>query len=208
MFIGVAGIIGAGKSTFTQQLAEHLGFEAAYEPVEKNVYLADFYRDMRRWGAMMQIYLLAKRFEQHQQIVWSSGPGVVQDRTIYEDTIFAQMLADSGHIDARDYATYRSLFEMMKRFLAYPDVIVYLRVHPEVAHGRIQKRARSVENTITMDYLLKLNAGYEKFVSEIGRWTRVVTFDWNEYGDVADVAERVQEEAAKSVDFLRDLKRI
>ena len=46
MFIGIAGIIGAGKSTLCQQLAEHLGFEAFREPVDDNPYLNDFYADM------------------------------------------------------------------------------------------------------------------------------------------------------------------
>ena len=70
MFIGIAGIIGAGKSTLAQSLADHLGYATYNEPVDDNPYLDDFYADMNRWGAMMQIHLLFRRFEQHQQIVW------------------------------------------------------------------------------------------------------------------------------------------
>ena len=69
MFIGISGIIGAGKSTLTQKLAENLGYLAFNEPVKDNPYLEDFYSDMNRWGAMMQIHLLFRRVEQHQQIV-------------------------------------------------------------------------------------------------------------------------------------------
>ena len=73
----------------------HLGYEAFNEPVKENPYLEDFYADMNRWGAMMQIHLLFRRFEQHQQIVWNSKKGTVQDRTIYED---ARMLHEAGFI--------------------------------------------------------------------------------------------------------------
>jgi deoxyadenosine kinase len=122
MFIGIAGIIGAGKSTLAQSLADHLGYDTYNEPVDDNPYLDDFYADMNRWGAMMQIHLLFRRFEQHQQIVWKKEKGAVQDRTIYEDTIFARMLHEAGFIDKRDYETYLGHFNIMKRFLVYPDI--------------------------------------------------------------------------------------
>ena len=118
MFIGISGIIGAGKSTLAQNLAKHLGYEAFNEPVKDNPYLEDFYTDMNRWGAMMQIHLLFRRFEQHQQIVWNSKKGAVQDRTIYEDSIFARMLYEEGFIDQRDYDTYLGHFNLMKRLFS------------------------------------------------------------------------------------------
>ena len=208
MFIGIAGIIGAGKTTLTRDLAEHLGYEAFYEPVKENVYLADFYEDMNRWGAMMQLYLLAKRFEQHQQIVWRAGKGAVQDRTIYEDTIFARLLHEGGCIDDRDYDTYVGHFNVMKRFLLYPDVLIYLQVDPEISMKRIAERARSEEGGITMEYMEKLHQGYEGFASEMSRYTRVLTLDWNEYLETAEVARLAQEEMNDNREFLRDLKRI
>ena len=208
MFIGIAGIIGAGKTTLTRKLADHLGYEAFHEPVEENLYLSDFYEDMKRWGAMMQLYLLFKRFEQHQQIVWGAGKGAVQDRTIYEDTIFARMLHEAGFIDERDYGTYVGHFNVMKRFLLYPDVLVYLRVDPEVSMKRIAERGRAAEREITPDYMQKLHAGYEDFVSEMGRYTRVLTLEWNEYREPEEVARLVREEMSDNLKFLRDLKRI
>ena len=145
MFIGIAGIIGAGKTTLCQRLADHLGYEAFNEPVEDNPYLADFYADMGRWGGMMQIHLLFRRFEQHQRIVWNKEKGAVQDRTIYEDTIFARLLHEAGFIDKRDYETYVGHFNVMKRFLVYPDVLIYLRVEPEVSMERVRERGRDEE---------------------------------------------------------------
>ena len=208
MFIGIAGIIGAGKTTLTRNLADHLGYEAFYEPVKENIYLADFYKDMNRWGAMMQLYLLFKRFEQHQKVVWGTEKGAVQDRTIYEDTIFAGMLHDADLIDDRDYDTYMGHFNIMKRFLLYPDVLVYLKVDPEISMRRIAERGRVVERGITIEYMEKLHNGYEKFVSEMGRYTRVLTLDWNDYREPAEVARLVKEEMTNNLEFLRDLKRI
>lgn len=208
MFIGIAGIIGAGKTTLTRDLAATLGYEAFYEPVKENVYLADFYQDMKRWGAMMQLYLLTKRFEQHQRVIWASHKGAVQDRTIYEDTIFARKLHEAGLIDDRDYEVYCGHFAIMKRFLVYPDVLVYLQVDPKRAFERIQKRGRDVERTVTAEYLERLNEGYEQFAQEMTRYTRVLTIDWNEYRPTEEVARLVEEEMDTHLEFLRDLKRI
>ena len=172
MFIGIAGIIGAGKSTLAQSLADHLGYDTYNEPVDDNPYLDDFYADMNRWGAMMQIHLLFRRFEQHQQIVWKKEKGAVQDRTIYEDTIFARMLHEAGFIDKRDYETYLGHFNIMKRFLVYPDILIYLRVSPETSMQRIQERGRDAEGEITLEYMQKLHQGYESFIAEMDHYTR------------------------------------
>ena len=45
LFIGIAGLIGAGKTTLADALAEHLELPVYYEPVGDNEYLEDFYRD-------------------------------------------------------------------------------------------------------------------------------------------------------------------
>jgi len=206
MFIGIAGIIGAGKSTLAQSLANYLGYFTYNEPVDDNPYLDDFYADMNRWGAMMQIHLLFRRFEQHQQIVWKKEKGAVQDRTIYEDTIFARMLHEAGFIDQRDYETYLGHFNIMKRFLVYPDVLIYLRVTPDVSMQRIQERGRDAEGGITLEYMKKLHQGYENFIAEMDHYTRVLTLDWNDYMETDDVAKMVKEKSNENREFIRNLK--
>jgi deoxyadenosine kinase len=70
-------------------LGEELGLPVHYEDVEGNSYLSDFYKDQAKYSFQLQIYLLNQRFRQHQQIIWTGGG--VQDRTIYEDTVFAKV---------------------------------------------------------------------------------------------------------------------
>src|SRR5512143_2306622 len=146
-FIGIAGIIGAGKTTLAKALGEHLQLDVHYEPVIDNEYLADFYRDTARYSFAMQIYLLNRRFQQHQEIIWR-GKSAVQDRTIYEDSIFAKMLAKTGLMDERDYKTYVQLFRNMSNFMCKPSVIIYLDVSPADSAERIRMRSRDVESKI------------------------------------------------------------
>ena len=110
-----------------------------YEPVIDNIYLEDFYADMKRYSFPLQVYLLNARFKQQQQIIWS-GRGGVQDRTIYEDSVFARMLRNSGLMDERDFQTYQSLFNHMSNFMKKPNIIVHLDVSPEESLRRIKLR--------------------------------------------------------------------
>ncbi len=193
LFIGIAGMIGAGKSTLATALGEHLEIDVYYEPVEDNEYLEDFYRDTRRYSFAMQIYLLNRRFQQHQEIIWR-GRSAVQDRTIYEDSIFAKMLAESDLMDERDYRTYSELFRHMSNFMCKPNVIVYLEVSPELSQARIRQRGREVEGGVSLEYLTALHKGYEAFVADISRVIPVIRVDYDRYATAEEMARVIQRE--------------
>jgi deoxyadenosine kinase len=200
-FYGIAGMIGAGKSTLATALGRHLGLDVYYEPVEDNIYLEDFYRDTARYSFPTQIYLLNRRFQQHQEIIWR-GRGAVQDRTIYEDAIFARMLADSGLMEERDYQTYVSLFRHMSRFMCKPTAIIYLDVSAERSLERIGERGRAVEGNISLTYLQQLHTEYERFVADISRRIPTIRVSWDEYRDVEEMAE-VVERATRDASYLK-----
>jgi len=193
IFIGIAGMIGAGKSTLATALGEHLGIDAYYEPVADNDYLEDFYADTKRYSFAMQVYLLNRRFQQHQEIIWK-GRSAVQDRTIYEDSIFARMLAETDLMDPRDYRTYQQLFRHMSNFMCKPSVIVYLDVTPATSMERIRARSRGVEADIQLSYLEALHAGYEHFVQEISRVIPVIRIDYERFATADEMAEVIKRE--------------
>jgi deoxyadenosine kinase len=180
--------------------------------VETNPYLEDFYQDINRWTFNMQMFLLAARFRQHQEVIWDPchrhNGGVGQDRTIYEDTIFARMHREDGLMDDRDWETYNSHFHVMQGFLRYPDVIIYLRVEPEVAMERIKSRGREAEKGMDLHYLQRLHEGYDEFADEMQRYTVVVPIDWSEYKPIAEVADLVDTATTRKQKFLRSLRRI
>ena len=191
MFIGIAGMIGAGKSTLATSLGRHLGIDVYYEPVEDNEYLEDFYRDTPRYAFATQIYLLNKRFAQHQEIIWR-GRSAVQDRTIYEDSIFAKMLATTGLMDERDYRTYIELFRNMSNFMCKPNVIVYLDVSPEKSLERIRSRARGMETGISLEYLRALYRGYEEFIGDVSRVIPVISVDYDRFATAEEMASVIE----------------
>jgi len=204
-FIGIAGLIGAGKTTLAKALGEHLHLDVHYEPVIDNEYLTDFYRETARYSFAMQIYLLNRRFQQHQEIIWR-GRGGVQDRTIYEDAIFAKTLRDLGQMDSRDYETYVSLFRNLSNFMCRPNAIVYLDVTPENSLKRIKQRSRDCESVVGLDYLHRLYDNYEEFVQDISRLIPVIRVGWNEFWEVEEIAAAITREYTQT-SFLRQVTR-
>ncbi|MDT0553132.1 MAG: deoxynucleoside kinase [Bacteroidetes bacterium MedPE-SWsnd-G1] len=169
MHVAIAGNIGAGKTTLTKLLAKHYKWTPHYESVDENPYLDDFYGEMERWSFNLQVFFLNSRFRQVLELR-QSGKNIIQDRTIYEDaSIFAPNLHAMGLMTNRDFNNYASLFELMENLVTPPDLLIYLRGSIEKLVGQIHKRGRDYENTISIDYLSRLNERYEAWVSQYSK---------------------------------------
>lgn len=164
MHIAIVGNIGAGKTTLTELLCKHMGFDPQYEAVDNNPYLEDFYGDMKRWSFNLQIYFLNTRFQQIMEIQ-NGTKNIIQDRTIYEDAyIFAENLHEMGLMTSRDYQNYRSIFDNITSFIKPPDLLIYLRASVPTLVNNIQRRGREYEAGIRLDYLSKLNDKYKSWI--------------------------------------------
>ncbi|MEC8396827.1 MAG: deoxynucleoside kinase [Bacteroidota bacterium] len=165
MYFAIAGNIGAGKTSLAELLSKHYGWEAHLEDVIDNPYLDDFYNHMERWSFNLQIYFLNSRFRQ-LDVFRTSDKKYIQDRTIYEDAhIFAPNLHAMGLMNQRDFNNYQSLFRLMESMIQGPNILIYLRSSiPNLVH-KIHKRGREYENSISIEYLSRLNERYEAWIS-------------------------------------------
>jgi deoxyadenosine/deoxycytidine kinase len=120
---------------------------------------------MERWSFNPQIYFLKSRFELLLKIK-NINNVIVQDRTIYEDAhIFAPNLKSMGLMNQRDFKNYQELFELMESQIQGPDLLIYLRSNIPNLVNKIHKRGREYENSISIDYLSRLNERYEAWTS-------------------------------------------
>lgn len=166
MHLAVSGNIGSGKTTLTEKLAKHYGWRAEFEAVDQNPYLPDFYEDMKRWAFHLQVYFLNSRYNQIRKIQ-ESPLSTIQDRTIYEDAyIFAANLYKSKLLTERDYWNYKTLFDSMITHVKAPDLLIYLKADIPKLVGQIEKRGRSYETAMRIDYLKNLNSHYEDWIAE------------------------------------------
>jgi len=164
--IAIAGNIGSGKSTLTQLLARHYGWEPRYEAVATNPYLEDYYRDIPRWSFNMEVFFLKERFRDLIAISQAQHT-IIQDRSIFEGVyVFMENNRDMGNLSDRDYETFMELFQQMMSVVKLPDLLIYLRASVPHLVGNIQQRGRNYEQTIQLEYLENLNRRYEKFIAD------------------------------------------
>lgn len=199
MHLAVSGNIGSGKTTLTEKLAKHYGWKAEFEAVDDNPYLPDFYEDMKRWAFHLQVYFLNSRFNQIKKIQESTIP-TIQDRTIYEDAyIFASNLYKSKLLTERDYWNYRSLFDSMVSHVKAPDLLIYLKADIPKLVGQIEKRGRSYETAMRIDYLKNLNSHYEDWIGNY-KEGKLLIVDVNELDfverpeDFSFIVEKIERE--------------
>lgn len=172
--IVLAGTIGAGKSSLTEIISDHLGSEAFYESVEDNEVLPLFYADPKKYAFLLQIYFLNKRFDSIKQAL--SHENNVLDRSIYEDSLLFHLNADLGRANETEVKVYDSLLENMLQELPYaahkkrPDLLVHIKISFPKMLERIQRRGRPYEQVeqdpALYDYYKELNNRYEKWFEE------------------------------------------
>ena len=176
MFIAVAGNIGAGKTTLTELLARHYGWEPKFEAVATNPYMEDYYKDIHRWSFCLETFFLKERFRDLLAIS-QTDKDVIQDRSIFEGVhVFAANNQAMGNMEQRDYTTFMELFQQMTSVARMPDLMIYLRASIPHLVANIQKRGRGYEQSIPIDYLQNLNNRYEDFINNKYEG-RVLTID-------------------------------
>ena len=111
-------------------------------------------------------------------------------RQVYEDAnVFARALHDAGVMDARDYASYATMYDAVRRALRPPDLLVYLRASLPTLRAHIAVRGRAFEQRIEDDYLVRLGRLYEAWV-EAYDLSPVVVIDADRFDVVGRPADR------------------
>lgn len=141
-------MIGSGKTTLTTLLAEHLGTQPFYEPVEENPILPLYYEDQKKYGFHLQLYFLNKRFKMIKDALKDNNN--ILDRFIGEDKLFAYRNYKNGNMLKEEWDMYSELLDNMMEDIdgmpkKSPDLLIYLETDFETVVSRIKKRGRDYE---------------------------------------------------------------
>jgi deoxyadenosine/deoxycytidine kinase len=69
-----------------------------------------------------------------------------------------------GLMTNRDFENYKSIFNTLDSFVKDPDLLIYLRSGIPNLVDQIHKRGRDYENSISIEYLSRLNERYEAWI--------------------------------------------
>jgi deoxyadenosine/deoxycytidine kinase len=201
MLIGVAGMVGTGKTTLARALSERFGLQMALESVDAdNPWLESFYGgpdEMRAYALQLQLHFLATRFASMRRMRGLGGSWVL-DRTWYEDAeIFARGLFEQGLMTSAEWMLYRLLYaELLYSPAARPPrLLIYLHAPLETVVERIATRGRPKEKDTSLDYWAALHGRYIRWIADFHHCP-VLPLDVRDYDLVTD-PEAVEEIAGR-----------
>ena len=188
--IAIAGNMGTGKSTLVDFLHRTYGVVPFYEPNDHNPYLADFYKDMKRWAFQSQLYFLSNKFRLHQELDRQAGV-VALDRTIFEDAeIFATALHQMRKISRRDWETYQGFYSAILDAIRPPDLMIYLKCSMRTLRQRIRLRGRKMEQDVPPAYLKRLERLYDTWIEHYSM-SEVLVLETDQLDYINDIMHRL-----------------
>lgn len=158
--IAVEGGIGVGKTTLAQGLAAKVDAKLLLETIDDNPFLELFYQDPERHGLSVQLSFLFSRLKQWQTLVQQDlfQSIIISDYLFAKDRLFAMT-----NLSDEEFNLYNQVANLVAINLPKPNLVIYLQSTPEIAMKRIQQRNRSMEKSITLDYLKQVTATYDKY---------------------------------------------
>lgn len=175
-FIVIEGLIGVGKTSLCRILQERWKAKLVLEPCDDNPFLAAFYADRDRHAFPAQMFYLATRFAQQQNLLQTDlfENLVVADYIFAKDRLFAEETLSGDELDL-----YYRFANLLAGGIPKPDFVIFLDAPTEVVQKRIQRRAIDSEQVIEAEYLDSLRARYYRL--------------WDQYDDapiyVVDTSE-------------------
>lgn len=181
--VSLDGLPGAGKSWLLRQLDSFISNVSnrkvicLQEPVEEwsklkdssgNTLFSLYYKNQSRYSLAFQLQVLHTRFELFEKTILQNPDAIIiTERDIVTDCeVFTKMLYDDGKFQEIEFMLYKRLFNSylsrLKKMCPVSTYRIWLEVSPAVCMGRIAKRGREEEKTITIEYLEILEQ-YHKF---------------------------------------------
>ena len=216
IIISLEGNIGAGKSTFLENLESHLGKQSGWiflrEPVhiwdqicDQNgeTILSKFYANPDKYAFSFQIMAYTTRLHELKRVLKENPDciGVICERSLDADKhIFAKMLHADGLIDDVMYDIYERYFSEYEGDLTLNGMI-YVEAEPEVCFQRVAKRSRDGESNIALDYLQKCHEYHCKWIQHTE--TKVLTLNVNDDVEVSVLQGKMRNWLYDAESFLR-----
>lgn len=159
-YIVIEGIIGSGKTSLANKLAQRLNSKLIEEEFESNPFLGKFYEDRRRYAFQTQMFFLVNRYKQQQQLNQEDlfADYIVSDYMFNKDQIFAYL-----NLEGEELKLYENIYPLLEKELRKPDLVVYLQSTVDRVMANIKKRGRKIERWITRNYMHELNEAYNDY---------------------------------------------
>ncbi|NIP44718.1 MAG: deoxynucleoside kinase [candidate division Zixibacteria bacterium] len=193
-YIAVEGPIGVGKTSLAKRLAERMDAHLIMEEATENPFLADFYRNKKKYAFQTQIFFLLARYQQLAKLntldLFHSM--IISDYTFEKDQLFAKV-----NLEERELILYDKIAASLSKDVPKPDLVIFLQAATETLYQRIKQRGVPFERNIDIYYLDELNEAYNYYFFEYDQTPLLVVktdeIDFvNNADDFNDLVEQIQ----------------
>lgn len=160
-FIAIEGNIGSGKTSLAKKLATQFNAKLVLERFSDNPFLPKFYKEPKKYAFALELSFLAERYRQLKEKLIDGelfSEFTVSDYLISKCAIFART-----NLKDDEYDLFMKLYHIMYASLPQPDILLYLHLDVDKLQQRIHKRGRAYEQSISNEYLEKIQEGYFSF---------------------------------------------
>ncbi len=159
-YVVVEGPIGAGKTSLTHKLAEHLGADTLLENAGDNPFLPRFYQEPKRYALPTQLHFLFDRSRQLRDLAQGDlfRAGTVSDFLIDKDMLFARL-----NLDDDEFELYQKVYADLAPQAPTPDLVIYLQAPVDALQERVRRRGIEFERGMDAGYLQRLANSYSEF---------------------------------------------
>ena len=181
--VEICGGIAAGKTTLATLLSES-GVIPVYENFQKNPFLELFYSDVNKYSFETEVTFLLQHYSQIKENLEKRSL-LVSDYSFYLDYAYASITLSQSHNQA-----FRVVYNEVIQELREPYLLIYLRCKPETELRRIRNRNRSVEQSINIGFLERLNQSIECQVKLVSPSVKVLEINSDELDFAANLETR------------------
>ena len=159
-YIVIEGPLGVGKTSLALKLAEKINAETLLEDAEENPFLRKFYQDPKKYSFQAQIFFLLRRYQRALDITQMDlfKRTMISDYLFDKDRIFAR-----ANLDDDEFWLYEQLFQLLRKRITPPDLVIFLQATTDVLVERIKKRDKKYERGIRAKYLNEINQAFNDF---------------------------------------------
>ena len=163
-FIAIEGNIGAGKTTLTHLLAQHLNAKTVLEEFAENPFLTKFYENPKQYAFPLELFFLAERFKQQQDLVKTGD--LFQEVTVSDYMFTKCLLFAKANLPEEEFRLYQKMFDVFYQQLTPPDILIYLHAPVNKLQSNIKKRNRKFEQSIQDEYLFRIQETYTSYIKQ------------------------------------------
>jgi len=158
-YIAVEGPIGVGKTTLARAMGRALNARVILEESEANPFLLHFYENPKRYAFQTQLFFLASRYKQQQEIYQRDlfHQTTVTDYLFEKDSIFASIA-----LSAEELRLYHRIASYLYSGIPKPSIVIMLQASVESLTERIRKRGFEFERPMEQDYLRTVVETYNR----------------------------------------------